>query len=154
MIEAKSILLAEDSPLDVEMTLTAFTENRLTNKIVVVHDGAAALDYLYARGAFAYRTDGHPALVLLDINLPKVDGLEVLRCIKQDPELRSIPVVMLTSSREENDLIRSYGLGSNAYVVKPVEFESFIEALRQLSIFWTVHNAVPSTTPSTDKNTP
>lgn len=146
-IVPKSILLAEDNPLDVEMTVTALTEHNLTNKLVTVRDGEEALDYLYRRGAFANRTDGDPALVLLDIKMPRVDGLEVLRQIKSDDRLRSIPVVMLTSSREETDLVRSYKLGINAYVVKPVDFPAFIEAVKQLSIFWTVHNEVPPDNP-------
>ena len=143
MIESKHILLAEDNPLDVEMTLSALNGHNLANEIVVVRNGEEALDYLHTRGRFVQRAPGLPALVLLDIKMPKVDGLEVLRCIKQDEKLQSIPVVMLTSSREETDLLRSYKLGTNAYVVKPVDFPAFIEAVKQLSIFWTVHNELP-----------
>ncbi|HVS53400.1 MAG TPA: response regulator [Opitutaceae bacterium] len=143
MSEPKNILLAEDNPLDIEMTLNALQTNHLVNEVVVVRNGAEALDYLYARGAYAHRVAGDPALVLLDIKMPKVDGLEVLHCMKNDAKLRSIPVVMLTSSREESDLLQSYKLGTNAYVVKPVDFSSFIEAVTQLSIFWTVHNELP-----------
>jgi CheY-like chemotaxis protein len=139
------ILYAEDNVHDVEMTLEALSEYRLANEVVVVHDGAQALDYLYRRGAHAHRPAGHPVLVIIDLKMPKVDGLEVLRTIKQDPELQSIPVVMLTSSREEQDLVRSYQLGVNAYIVKPVGFPAFIEAVKQLGIFWTVYNAQPPT---------
>lgn len=147
MSKAKQILLAENNPLDIEMTLAALSDHKLANEIIVVRDGAEALDYLYARGAFAQRPAGNPALVLLDIKMPRVDGLEVLRAIKQDENLRTIPVVMLTSSREEPDLVKSYKLGSNAYVVKPVDFASFVEAVKQLGVFWTVHNEVPSGSP-------
>jgi len=143
MIESRIILLAEDSPNDVEMTLAALAEHRLTNEFVVVHDGEQALDYLFKRGAYAGRAPGNPVLVLLDLKMPKVDGLEVLREIKQDARLQMIPVVMLTSSREEQDVVRSYQLGSNAYVVKPVDFHSFVEAVKQLGTFWTVHNEPP-----------
>lgn len=143
MSETKKILLAEDNPLDIEMTLGALQAGHLANEIVVVRNGELALDYLYARRSYAGRTDGNPALVLLDIKMPLVDGLEVLRQIKADPKLQSVPVVMLTSSREESDLARSYRLGINAYVVKPVDFAAFIEAVKQLSVFWTVHNELP-----------
>ncbi len=143
MNQLKSILLAEDNPLDIEMTTSALGAHNLANDIVVVRNGEAALDYLYARGPFASRPPGNPALVLLDIKMPKVDGLEVLRDIKQNPALQSIPVVMLTSSREETDLARSYKLGINAYVVKPVDFAAFVEAVKQLGVFWTVHNELP-----------
>lgn len=125
------------------MTLAALSEHHLTNEIIVVNDGEQALDYLYARGNFANRHAGNPVLVLLDLKMPKVDGLEVLRMIKEDERLRTIPVVMLTSSREEQDVVRSYKLGSNAYVVKPVDFHSFVEAVKQLGAFWTVHNEPP-----------
>ncbi|HWA86589.1 MAG TPA: response regulator [Opitutus sp.] len=143
MSETSHILLAEDSPQDVEMTLAALSEHNLSNEIVVVNDGEQALDYLYTRGRFAGRPSGNPVLVLLDLKMPKVDGLEVLRAIKQDEQLRLIPVVMLTSSREEQDVVRSYQLGINAYVVKPVDFHSFVEAVKQLGAFWTVHNEPP-----------
>ena len=143
MTQPKSILLAEDNPLDREMTITALREHNVANDIAAVVDGEEALDYLHARGAFAQRAAGNPALVLLDIKMPRVDGLEVARQIKKDPALRSIPVVMLTSSREESDLIRSYDLGINGYVVKPMDFGAFMEAVRQLSVFWTVHNELP-----------
>ncbi|ACB74222.1 response regulator [Opitutus terrae] len=143
MSDPKRILLAEDSPQDIEMTLSALSDYRLTNEIVVVNDGEQALDYLYARGAFADRVPGNPVVVLLDLKMPKVDGLEVLRTIKQDEQLRTTPVVMLTSSREEQDVVRSYRLGTNAYVVKPVDFHCFIEAVKQLGAFWTIHNEPP-----------
>lgn len=143
MNEAKKILLAEDNALDVEMTLGALQGHNLSNEVVVVRNGAEALDYLYRRGAHAQRAPGHPALVLLDIKMPLVDGLEVLRQIKGDENLQAIPVVMLTSSREEADLVRSYQLGINAYVVKPVDFSAFVAAVTQLSVFWTIHNEVP-----------
>jgi CheY-like chemotaxis protein len=143
MSSSKRILLAEDSPQDVEMTLAALSEHKLLNEIVVVSDGEQALDYLYSRGRFADRRAGNPVLVLLDLKMPKVDGLEVLRSIKEDPNLRTTPVVMLTSSREEQDIVRSYRLGTNAYVVKPVDFHAFIEAVKQLGTFWTIHNEPP-----------
>ena len=137
------ILLVEDSTNDVELTLTALEENNLANEVIVVRDGAEALDYLYKRGPFRLRAVGHPAVILLDLKLPKVDGLEVLEKVKSDPELRSVPVVMLTSSREEQDLIRSYKLGANAYVVKPVDFGDFMTALREIGLFWAVVNEAP-----------
>jgi len=143
MRELKRILLAEDNPEDVELTLAALEENQLANEVVVVRDGAEALDYLYLRGAYATRPEGHPAVVLLDLKMPKVDGLEVLRHLKADAGLRSIPVVMLTSSREESDLVESYRLGVNAYVVKPVEFREFIAAVKNLGLFWAVLNEPP-----------
>jgi CheY-like chemotaxis protein len=137
------ILLVEDDPYDVELTLTALTENHLTNEIVVVRDGAEALDYLYQRGAYASREAGNPAVILLDLKLPKLDGLEVLRRVKSDPDLKATPVVMLTSSREEQDLVESYNSGTNAYVVKPVGFGDFIEAIGELGLFWAVINQPP-----------
>jgi CheY-like chemotaxis protein len=143
MPELKRILLAEDSANDLELTLAALEENRLANGVVAVRDGAEALDYLYRRGTYANRSGGNPALVLLDLKMPKVDGMEVLRQIKQDEDLRRIPVVMLTSSREEQDLLRSYDLGVNAYVVKPVEFAAFMDAVRQLGGFWAIINEPP-----------
>ena len=143
MIGSCKILLVEDDPYDVELTLTALTENHLTNEIVVVRDGAEALDYLYRRGDHESRGAGNPAVILLDLKLPKVDGLEVLRTIKSEEELRATPVVMLTSSREEKDLVRSYKLGVNAYVVKPVGFRDFVEAVQDLGVFWAVLNEPP-----------
>ena len=143
MTNIRRILLAEDSDQDIELTLTALDENHLTNKVDVVHDGAEALDYLYRRGAFANRPGELPVVVLLDLKMPKVDGLEVLRRMKSDPELKQIPVVMLTSSREERDLVASYALGVNAYVVKPVDFGQFIESVSRLGCFWVLVNETP-----------
>ncbi len=143
MNEIRNILLAEDNPQDAELTLTALGDYNLANEVVVVPDGAEALDYLFQRGNYKSRTGGNPAVVLLDLKMPKVDGLEVLRTIKQDENLKTIPVVMLTSSREEADVVRSYSLGVNAYVVKPVDFQAFLDAVRQLGAFWTVHNEPP-----------
>ena len=143
MTQTCKILLVEDDPYDVELTLTALTENHLTNEIVVVRDGAEALDYLYRRGDYESRGAGNPAVILLDLKLPKVDGLEVLKRVKADPDLRTVPVVMLTSSREEQDLVESYDSGSNAYVVKPVGFGEFVEAVRELGLFWAVVNQPP-----------
>jgi CheY-like chemotaxis protein len=139
----KRILLAEDDPRDVELTLTALEEYRLTNEVIVVQDGEEALDYLYSRGKYAGRSPGNPAVVLLDIKMPKIDGLEVLRRIKSDAELKMIPVVMLTSSREAPDLVESYKLGVNAFVVKPVNFTSFVEAVKGLGVFWAIVNEPP-----------
>ena len=127
----RTILLVDDNPQDVELTLAALERNRLANRVVVVRDGVEALDYLYRRDAFADRPSDPPGLILLDLKMPKVDGLEVLRRIKGDPALKMIPVVVLTSSREEYDLLRTYDLGVNAYVVKPVSFEDFIEPCRR-----------------------
>jgi CheY-like chemotaxis protein len=143
MTELKRIVLAEDNPNDVELTLAALGEINLANEVVVVRDGAETLDYLYRRNAYATRPPGNPAVLLLDLKMPKVDGLDVLRALKADEGLKTIPVVMLTSSREEQDLIRSYKLGANAYVVKPVDFRSFIDAVRQLGAFWAVVNEPP-----------
>jgi len=143
MAELKRILLAEDNPQDVELTLTALDEHNLANEVVVVNDGAEALDYLYRRGKYAMRADNDPAVVLLDLKMPKVDGLEVLRTIKKDDNLKTIPLVILTSSREEKDLVESYKLGVNAYVVKPVNFQQFIEAVKELGAFWAVVNEPP-----------
>jgi CheY-like chemotaxis protein len=143
-VEVGRILLVEDSPNDVELTLTALAESRLANEVVVARDGEEALDYLYRRGAYQGRSNGNPAVVLLDLKLPKLDGLEVLHQVKADPALRSIPVVMLTSSREERDLVRSYDLGVNAYVVKPVEFAEFAASLKEVGLFWAVVNQPPA----------
>jgi CheY-like chemotaxis protein len=143
MAELKRILLVEDSPNDIELTLAALAENHLANEVVVVRDGEEALDFLYRRGIFKLRTEGNPAVVLLDLKLPKIDGLEVLEKIKSDPALKAVPVVMLTSSREEQDLIRSYNLGVNAYVVKPVDFNEFVNALREVGLFWAIINQPP-----------
>ncbi|QJD89602.1 response regulator [Duganella dendranthematis] len=139
----KPILLVEDNPNDLELTLIALERSQLANEVVVVRDGAEALDYLHARGAYGSRDQGNPAVVLLDLKLPKVDGLEVLAEIRGSATLKSIPVVMLTSSREEQDLVRSYELGVNAYVVKPVDFTEFVRAIADLGIFWAVLNEPP-----------
>jgi len=138
------ILIAEDSANDVELALAALREHHVANQVDVVRDGAEALDYLYRRGAYAGRAPGNPAVLLLDLKMPKVDGLEVLRQVKSDPALKTIPVVMLTSSREEGDLLRSYELGVNAYVVKPVEFANFMAAVRQIGGFWALVNETPT----------
>jgi CheY-like chemotaxis protein len=141
--ELRRILLAEDNAYDVELTMTALRENNVVNEIIVVRDGAEALDYLFKRDRYAERAGANPALVLLDLKMPKVDGVEVLRQIKNDAGLRSIPVVVLTSSREEQDLVRTYDLGVNAYVVKPVDFHEFVEAVKLLGGFWAVVNEPP-----------
>ena len=143
----KRILLAEDNIHDVELTLSALEEHNLANEVVVVRDGAEALDYLFARGKFAGQTNGLPAVVMLDLKMPKVDGLEVLRQMKSDPNMRRIPVVMITSSREEQDLVRSYELGVNAYVVKPVDFQQFVNSIKQIGFFWAIINEPPPGAP-------
>ena len=134
------VLLAEDNPNDAELTIAALRERKMVSPIVVVPDGAEALDYLYCRGKHAGRKNGPPAVILLDLKMPKVDGLEVLRIIKKDDDLRTVPVVMLTSSREEADLTRSYESGANAYVVKPVEFDEFMKTVGDLGLFWGMVN--------------
>ena len=143
MAPLKRILLAEDNDHDVELTMAALEEHNLANEVVVARDGAEALDYLYNRGKFAGHANGFPVVVLLDLKMPKVDGLEVLRTMRSDPYLKHIPVVMVTSSREEQDLIRSYQLGVNAYVVKPVDFQKFVESVRQVGFFWAIVNEPP-----------
>jgi len=137
------ILIVEDDPKDVELTLTALDEYNLANEVVVTRDGEEALDYLYSRGNFQTRTGENPAVVLLDLKLPKVDGLEVLQQMKADEKLSMIPVVVLTSSREEKDMVASYKLGVNAYVVKPVDFHEFVNAIKELGIFWALINEPP-----------
>lgn len=139
----KPILLVEDNPHDLELTLIALERSQLANEVIVVRDGAEALDYLFKRNAYEGRIDGNPAVLLLDLKLPKMDGLQVLEAVRLDPGLRSIPVVMLTSSREEPDLDRAYSLGVNAYVVKPVEFKEFVSAISDLGLFWAVLNEPP-----------
>jgi CheY-like chemotaxis protein len=143
MTVSKPILLAEDNPRDAELALAAMEEHHLSDKVILCHDGAEVLDYLYCRGHFKTRLQGNPAVVFLDLKMPKVDGLEVLRTIKGDPTLKPIPVVMLTSSREERDLVESYALGANAYVVKPVEFHQFLKAVKELGVFWGMINEPP-----------
>jgi CheY-like chemotaxis protein len=137
------ILLVEDDPKDVELTLTALEEYKLANEVVVARDGEEALDYLYRRGNFTTRSTDNPAVLLLDLKLPKVDGLEVLQQIKADAKLKLIPVVVLTSSHEEKDMVTSYKLGVNAYVVKPVDFHEFVNAVKELGIFWALVNEPP-----------
>jgi CheY-like chemotaxis protein len=133
----------DDSSRDTELVLAALAANHLANEVVSLGDGAEALDYLYRRGPFADRTNGQPAVILLDLKMPKVDGMEVLRQVKADPELKVIPVVVMTSSREEQDLVNSYQLGVNAYVVKPMKFTQFVEAVTQLGAFWAILNEAP-----------
>jgi CheY-like chemotaxis protein len=140
MAQLGRILMVEDDPKDVELILTALEEYKLANEVVVTRDGEEALDYLYCRRNFQTRTHDNPAVLLLDLKLPKVDGLEVLQQIKSDEKLSMIPVVVLTSSREEGDMVASYKLGVNAYVVKPVDFHEFVNAIKELGIFWAVIN--------------
>jgi DNA-binding response OmpR family regulator len=137
------ILMVEDDAKDVELTLTALEEYNLANEVIVTRDGEQALDYLYCRGEYKTRSSGNPAVMLLDLKLPKVDGLEVLKQIKSDGELKMIPVVVLTSSKEEKDMVASYKLGVNAYVVKPVDFHEFVNAIKELGVFWAVINEPP-----------
>ena len=143
IVNIKNILLVEDDPRDVELTLAALEEHHLANKVVVVHDGEEALDYLYRRGKFKTRAGGNPIVVLLDLKMPKVSGLEVLKIIKADEHLKIIPVVVLSSSRETPDLVECYEHGVNAYVVKPVDFAEFMKAVKQLGIFWAAINEPP-----------
>jgi len=137
------ILMVEDDPRDVELTLTALEDYNLANEVVVTRDGQEALDYLYCRGQFATRPQDNPAVMLLDLKLPKVDGMEVLQKVRSDERLKMIPVVVLTSSHEEKDMMRSYKLGVNAYVVKPVDFHEFVNAVKELGVFWAVINQPP-----------
>ncbi len=143
MNQLRRILLVEDNERDVELVLDALEEHRLANEVTVVRDGAEALDYLYKRGEYASRADGLPIVILLDLKMPKVDGLEVLRQIKGDPKLKVVPVVMMTSSCEEQDLVKSYQLGVNSYLVKPVKFQQFVESVKQLSMYWALLNEPP-----------
>lgn len=143
-VESLEILLVEDNPHDAELTLRALRKHNLANEVRVLEDGAEALDYLFRRGPFAGAgLSPRPRLILLDLKLPKVDGLEVLRAVKGDPDLRAIPVVMLTSSREERDLVESYRLGVNSYIAKPVDFEQFMESVRQVGLYWLLLNQAP-----------
>jgi CheY-like chemotaxis protein len=139
----KPILLVEDNPDDLDLALRALAKTNLANEVVVVRDGEQAVDYLFRKGEYANRTQGNPAVVLLDLKLPKIDGIEVLEKIKAEPTLRTVPVVMLTSSKMETDLARAYKIGVNAYVVKPIHFAEFIEAVRELGVFWAVLNEPP-----------
>ena len=143
MNDLKRILLVEDDPKDVELTLTGLGEYNLANEVVVARDGEEALDYLYRRGDFASRANGNPAVVLLDLKLPKINGFEVLEQVRAEENLKMIPVVVLTSSHEERDLVASYKLGVNAYVVKPVDFHQFVNAVKELGVFWAVINQPP-----------
>ena len=146
----KPILLVEDNPNDLELTLIALAKSQLANEVVVVRDGAEALDYLHRRGEFAQRAVGNPAVILLDLKLPKVDGLEVLRRIRENAITKLLPVIILTTSEEESDRLAGYSLGANSYIRKPVDFSQFIEAVRQLGLYWLVLNeSPPETRPAT-----
>lgn len=142
-MELRRILLVEDSDNDAELILTALSQNNLANEVIVVRDGEEALDYLYRRGLFRLRMEGNPVVVLLDLKLPKIDGMEVLAQLKSDPVMRVVPIVVLTSSNEEPDLRRCYELGVNAYVVKPVDFHEFVDAIKGVGLFWAVINQPP-----------
>lgn len=141
--EVKRILIVDDSPKDVELTIAALTENNLANNIIVAEDGEEALDYLYKRGKFADYENGNPAVILLDIKMPKLNGIEVLKQIRSSPKFKFIPVIMVTSSGEEKDLVESYKLGANAYMVKPVDIVQFIDAIKVLGQFWVIVNQQP-----------
>lgn len=141
-IELRRILIVDDSPKDVELTIAALAEKNLANEVIVAEDGVEALDYLYRRGKFA-NEKSYPAVILLDIKMPKMDGIEVLRHIRSDPKFKYIPVIMVTSSREEKDLVESYKLGANSYVVKPVDIMQFIDALKVLGQYWAIINEPP-----------
>jgi CheY-like chemotaxis protein len=143
MSSLKRILLAEDDPKDVELTLSALAEYHLANEIQIASDGVEALDYVYRRGAFASRPEGNPVVLLLDLKMPRLDGLQVLKQLKADERLRLIPIVVLTSSREDRDLEECYKLGVNAYVVKPVQFAEFGEAIKRIGVFWALINEPP-----------
>jgi CheY-like chemotaxis protein len=145
MKKLKTILLAEDNQKDVELALEAISDRRFTNNVTVVNDGVDALDYLRYEGKFKMRKNGYPAVVILDIKMPRMDGIEVLQAIRNDPALKTIPVVMFTSSREKTDLLKCYELGANAYVVKPVDFNEFSETIRSISTFWASINELPLT---------
>jgi len=146
MDDPSKILLVDDNPNDVELILAALSEYQLVDEVFVAHDGEEAVDYLHRQGAHELRSVENPKAVLLDLKLPKVDGLEVLERIKTDPDLKTTPVVMLISWREERDLIKSYDLTTNAYVVKPMSFKDFIEAVKEVRLFWAVINQPPSIT--------
>jgi CheY-like chemotaxis protein len=147
-MKPRRILLVDDSPRDLEMALDALQQYNLTNEVVTLRDGAEALDYMYRRGEYSARTDGEPAVILLDLKMPRVDGIEVLRQLKADARFRAIPVVVMTSSREDKDLARCYELGVNAYVVKPLSFHEFADAIRTLGTFWAVLNELPPKDPN------
>jgi len=143
MIELKTILLAEDNPKDVELTIEALSEHNLANRVVGVKDGVEAMEYLRCEGVYKTREKGNPAVLLLDIKMPRMDGIEVLQSIRSDDNLKTLPVVMLTSSREEPDLKKCYALGVNAYVVKPVDFKAFLDAVKHIGVFWALLNEQP-----------
>ncbi len=143
MNELKTILLAEDNLQDLELTLEALTAHHIANDVVAVKDGVEALEYLNCEGPFKNRKKGNPAVLLLDIKMPRMDGIEVLEAIRSDEKLKNLPVVMLTSSREEPDLLKCYNLGVNAYVVKPVDFKDFVVAVKHIGIFWAMLNEQP-----------
>jgi DNA-binding response OmpR family regulator len=143
MERLRRILLVEDDPYDVELTLTGLSDSHLANEVVVARDGEEALNFLHRRGKFAGRTDGNPVVVLLDLKLPKVGGLEVLRQLKTDETLKMVPVVILTSSHEDRDMVEGYKLGTNAYVVKPVDFHQFVDAIKHIGAFWALINEPP-----------
>lgn len=147
MSRIRRILLVDDNPKDTELILDALESYRLANEVLALRDGCEALDYLYCRGLFHGRTPSHPAVILLDLKMPRIDGIEVIRQVKQDPNLRTIPIVVMTSSRQEQDLVATYALGANAYVVKPVRFQEFVEAVRQLGGFWAMLNEPPPNPP-------
>jgi two-component system response regulator len=142
-MKPKRILLVEDNPRDAEMALDALEQYNLSNEVVTLRDGAEALDYLFRRGPFAGRADGDPAVILLDLKMPRVDGLEVLKKLKADDRLKVIPIVMMTSSREDQDIVSSYKLGVNAYIVKPLNFHEFVDAIKFVGAFWAVLNEAP-----------
>ncbi len=143
MSTLKPILIVEDNPNDLELTLNALEKSRLANEVVVTRDGAEAADYLFRRNAYAGRPSGNPAVVLLDLKLPKIDGLELLRLVRANEETGRTPIVLLTSSKEERDVVNGYKLGVNAYVVKPVAFNEFVQAIQDLGVFWAVLNEPP-----------
>lgn len=143
MIELRTILLVEDNPKDIELTLEALAEHNLANQVTVVKDGVEAMEYLRYEGKYKMRKQRNPAVILLDIKMPRMDGIEVLQAIRSDNKLKTLPVVILTSSREEPDLKRSYEFGVNAYVVKPIDFKEFIDAVKQVGVFWAVINELP-----------
>ena len=143
MYKLRTILLAEDNSKDVELTIEAMAENNLGNQVIIVKDGIETMEYLRREGKYKLRNAGNPCVILLDIKMPRMDGIEVLRSIRSDDKLKKVPVVMITSSREERDLIKTYELGVNAYVVKPVSFQQFIDAVKQIGSFWAVLNELP-----------
>ena len=143
-LAAIEILLVEDNPDDAEMTMRALKRRHLANGIVWAKDGSEALDYMFRRGDYANRVDGNPRLILLDIKMPKLDGIDVLKALKSEPHTRCIPIVMLTSSNEENDILRSYDLGVNSYIVKPVDFDRFVDEVSKLGVYWVAMNKVPT----------